>query len=169
MSNYNRWQQAREQGLKAANRFEKICLEQDYLFQKSTRNQDMKEHWDYEICKDDKCLKVEVKSAKRLKRGDAEVLYSILYLEHRNVSGNLGWLYGKADLVAFEQKEGFILIGAAKLVELWEKLVDKLEFTKNPKLYKSYRRKDRPGEHVSLILVSDILKEKHIIWTEKVD
>ena len=165
-NNKKSWEQARLQGVNASLRFVKIAREQGYEIIQASRLEDINDHFDYKICKTGDCSKVEVKSAKKIKRSHMEITYDLVYVEFKNVNGKQGWLYGKADWVAFEQKSGFILIAATKLIEIAEKLVDRNAFEPYPRLYKSYRRKDRPDEHVGLIRIQDIMAEKHIIWDE---
>lgn len=102
--------------------------------------------------------KVEVKGLKRAKRSDSSTKNDWIYVEFKNVRGDAGWLYGKADYIAFEQPDGFIVVPRIKLLEYAETHC-KLEWVNRPAPYKSYRRRDRPDEHVSVIILSDMIRD----------
>lgn len=121
---------------------------------KSTRCQDMWEHWDFLI---DGEHKVEVKARKKARRHDSSPNDEWIYVEFNNVRGDPGWLYGKANYFAFERPDGFLIVPRVALVEAAETLID-AEFTDRPTPYKSYRRHDRPDEHVGVLLISDVLQ-----------
>lgn len=152
--------QTKQQGQNAEDRFVKVSKQNGLYTEKSSKSADMFAHYDYFLLPNSSTplflgIKVEVKSAKRMKRSDNNVNYDILYVEFRNVNGELGWLYGEADYVAFEQSNGFLMIKRKNLVDIAENRV-KMTFTNRPTLYKSYKRFDRPNEHVGLISVSDV-------------
>lgn len=114
----------------------------------------------------DKKTKVEVKSSKRIARGDSGSNDQFIWVEISNVSssqGKNGWLYGYADIIAFENQDSFIIVRRVDLVALVETICDLKTFVKKPAeaFHKSYRRWDRPTEHVTLISVSDLEKIEH--------
>jgi len=146
-----------EMGLSAEKKFVQVMKGEGNTVGKSTKNQDMFEHWDYLI---NDLHRVEVKGRKKRKRHDSKPDDEIIYVEFSNVRGNDGWIYGKADYVAFERPEGFLIVPRKKLVDLAENLVSS-SFTKYPTIYKSYRRRDRPEEHVGLIRYDDLLTIPH--------
>lgn len=154
---------SKEMGLNAENRFVKICKQLGKKCQESSRHENMVEHWDFLV---DEVDRIEVKSRKRKNRRDDSVDDSIIFVEFLNVRGNMGWLYGKADFLAFENPEGFIVVSREDLAKLAESLVSS-EFASYQTLYKSYRRRSRPDEHVGLIKYSDLLTINHEIWKEK--
>ena len=111
----------------------------------------------------DNKVKVEVKSAKRISRQDKSSTAQYIWVEISSIyykEGKNGWLYGAADLIAFENGGHFIFVNRKELVTLVESICDLTTFVKKPEeaLYKSYRRWDRPTEQVCLIKVEDLYK-----------
>lgn len=101
---------------------------------------------------------VEVKSRKKIKRSDATINDEYVWIEFKNVRGMRGWLYGAADLVAFERANDFIMVNRKSLARLCEKLCDTTKINVNTQLplYTGYQRRDR-DDLMSLIKMSDIL------------
>ncbi len=101
---------------------------------------------------------IEVKSRKKIKRGDDSVRDDLVWIEFKNVRGMRGWLYGSADLIAFEREFDFVVVNRKLLARLCEKLCDLTQININPKmpLYTGYQRRDR-DDLVSLIKMNDIL------------
>jgi hypothetical protein len=136
--------------------FEKFMSGRGWKLTHANRKQDMFEHWDYLIEKEGHSLKVEVKSAKKFGRGDAEVQYEEIWVELQNVRGNLGWLFGKADYVAFQLEDKFALIQRSKLEEVTlDKLIDKQVTSAAAALYHKYTRRGR-NDLVTRIRYDDI-------------
>jgi hypothetical protein len=100
---------------------------------------------------------VEVKSRKRIKRNDKNVNDDLVWVEFKNVRGYRGWLYGKADFIAFERENDFLIVNRKLFARLCEKLCDltKLNVDVKMPLYTAYQRKGRQ-DIVSLIKMSDI-------------
>jgi len=113
-------QQFITEGKKAELLFASMAEEQGYEAIPASKMANAIEHWDYLIKKESKVLKIEVKGLKRFSRH-----YSPLYMEdytwvelHGVTKNNNGWLYGKADLVAFETKNSFILVPTEDILNL---------------------------------------------------
>ena len=138
-------------GTQAERNFVNLCRSSGVEPKKSGDHQDIHEHWDYLVGD----AKIEVKGRKRLSRGDDSVNDDVIYVEFKNVRGNDGWLYGRADFIAFERPDGFLFVRRTDLVVLAELLVGD-EWADRPTLYKRYRRNDRPDECVGLIKVADL-------------
>lgn len=102
-------------------------------------------------------ISVEVKSRKKIKRNDKAVNDDFIWVEFKNVRGHRGWLYGKADCIAFEREEDFLIVNRRLFARLCEKLCDLTKINVEPKLplYTGYTRRDRQ-DLVSLIKMSDI-------------
>lgn len=79
-------------------------------YKKSTTQQDINEHWDLEISH-----KVDVKGLKKVKRGDTTTNENFHWVEIKNVHGNKGWLYGKADFFAFELNDFWVIVPKEEL------------------------------------------------------
>lgn len=76
----------------------------------ANKEQDMFEHWD--VCCDG--VKYDVKAQKKLNRSDDEES-DVIWIELTNVRGDIGWIKGKADKIAFQTKEGFKIIDRENL------------------------------------------------------
>jgi hypothetical protein len=114
--------------------------------------------------------KIDVKARKRVARKDANVQDDLVWLEFKNVQGKFGWLYGKADWIAFERDEDFVLVKRHDLALMAEKLCDvgdRVAVGKDA-LYKGYQRSGRK-DLLSIVKMSDILKLYHQLWTKDVD
>ncbi len=142
------------------NNFVKACLKQGWDKPKpSGEKQNKYEHWDFQLSNGSK---VDVKGCKRLNRHDNESRSDIIYIEFVGIAGYKGWVYGESDIIAFETESKFVLISTKRLQKISRKLISR-EFTRTPKLYKSYCRSSRPLERVGLLHIDDILKEDHYI------
>ena len=155
-------------GQSAEDTFAALAKEQGFTVKKSSDHQDRIEHFDFLIEKGGKRYRVEVKSKKGfsiLHKG--RMIRDFFLLEFVGVTGRAGWLYGQADLVAFQEENGFYLVPRKTLVEVGEKLCTR-EWVDDKKqmLYKNYGRKDRQDE-VSAILVNDILVARNFSFWKK--
>ena len=95
------------------------------------------------------------------------ILLELIWIEFMNVSGKAGWLYGKADCICFQCKDGFLFVGRKKLAEKCEQLVGykKEEITlenSGPKkgMYKLCTRKNRK-DIITMIKKEDVLSIEH--------
>lgn len=105
----------------------------------STPEQDMEQYWDVES--DGK--RYDVKSVKKWKRDDAETTDRIHYVELRNVHGELGWLYGEADYIAFETRKYWLIVDRKFLMAYVEGATQKNQRSQRPEVYKLYQREGR--------------------------
>lgn len=137
-------------------RFQKLCTKNNLCIQKANREQDIYEHWDFRV---NKSL-VDVKGAKKISRSDEKYNYEIAWLEIQNVRGDIGWLKGKADFIAFEQKEYYIIVRREDLLNwLRNKIVDKnLVHSSKDALYRLYQRKHRK-DIISMVKIKDFIKD----------
>jgi hypothetical protein len=88
-------------------------------------------------------------------------------VEFLGVAGYAGWTFGKADVFAFEETNGFYLVPANTFREVAEKLCTKNWVSdKKDMLYNRYGRKDRLDE-VSAILQSDIIATRNFAFWKK--
>lgn len=126
--------------------------------------QDEFDHIDFYVSKDNLNFSVEVKSRKKIKRGDSSVNDELIWIEFKNVRGKRGWLYGGADALAFEREHDFVIVDRKLLARLCERLCDLTQLNANVKipLYTAYQRYGRQ-DILSLIKMSDILTNiKHV-------
>ena len=124
-----------ESGLIEAQRSESLCalkLIENYAdvldVKRASSREDMYLHFDLvAYLKDGSTRRIDVKGLKsmghgRKKTGDYH------WIELKNVNGAKGWLYGEADIIAFQVSEDdFILVDRLKLVEYVSNLLDTME------------------------------------------
>ena len=136
----------------------------------ASENEDKFQHIDYHISRNGKNVKIELKSQKR---GTESNLFLIELL---GITGQLGWLFGKADLVCFDCGEsGFLFVNRSKLYlkirEIFGFYVSKagISFDKRTQVVDRpqdaiapliYRRSDRKLEAICYIS-KDILLSCH--------
>lgn len=153
-----------ELGQRAESRFARLAQRQGWEVSEASRSENIEDHYDYQIAKEGRCLRVDVKSRKRLNRKAPAVQDHLLWVEFRTVRNTKGWLFGSADLIAFETKQGFKIVERKALVRLINKLVKIHVKVDKPEdaLYKVYTRNGRPDE-ITLLKVSDL---DAILWEE---
>ena len=107
---------------------------------------------------------MDVKSKKRVSRKTENVQDDLIWIEFRTVRDTKGWLFGSADLIAFENQNGFKIVERKTLVRVINKLVKIHVKVDKPEdaLYKVYTRKGRPDE-ITLIKTNDLAP---ILWDE---
>lgn len=134
--------------------------------------QDRTEKWDYEIVHEGNNFKVDVKCMKRISRTDTNPQDNFFWIELDRIKTNtnsIGWLYaGKADIIAFECAEDFVLVKKSNLRTIIEKLVDKNAIVHEPKdaVNKIYLRK-RPKKKfdtLTLLKAQDVRKIAYCKW-----
>ncbi len=154
-----------ELGEKAEGLFILIAVKHGWKISASTREQNIDEHWDYLIEKDDQHFKVEVKAEKRIQRKDDDSQAHFTWVELRNVRGKVGWLFGKADLIAFEKEKTFFFVKRLDLLALVNQKVNLVAKVKSAKdaLYKIYTREGRKDK-LTLLPTSDIDPIKFMEW-----
>jgi len=112
--------------VKEAQNIEKQCSDEHLTNTvKTTRDQDMNEHWDVKGEFKGKTFKVDIKNMKKFNRKDPEVQDDMACIEYVNVLGNLGWIQGQADYIVFKRKKYSWLV--VNREELWNFLKKKLE------------------------------------------
>jgi hypothetical protein len=154
-----------ELGNKAENIFILIAVKQGWRISASSNRENIDEHWDFLIEKDEQNFKVEVKSGKRIQRNDSDSQNNFTWVELRNVRGRVGWLFGKADLIAFEKEKTFIFVKRLDLLAVVNQKVNLVAKAKSAKdaLYKIYTREGRKDK-LTLLPASDIDPIKFMEW-----
>lgn len=147
---------------KAEKRFEEICLSKNLKVIHSTKNQDMHEHWDWKITnpKTNKVSLIDIKGARKKSRSDNKLDYNITWLELRNVHGEKGSLLGKADYIAFEQKDYFLICKRKDLVSWMKSKITNKKFVQYSReaMYRYYQRYGRK-DVITMVVISDIKKD----------
>lgn len=157
-----RYKESQEVGAKAESLFAEIYKSRGKELRKANTKQDKFEHIDFFFANGES---VDVKARKKINRKNKAAQDDLIFVEIKNVSGKNGWLHGKADWIAFERENDFVIVSRKELVKLVDFLVDKekwVDKTENA-LYKVYRRWNRPNEMVTLLKMKDILKLRHCI------
>jgi hypothetical protein len=102
-------------------------------------HEDIHEHWDVALQ-----TLIDVKGLRKLKRSDEYPNENYHWIELMNVNGKPGWVQGKADVIAFETFDLWVLVEREKLLKfLMVKIENFEEFVDKPTLYKLYRRRGR--------------------------
>ena len=146
-----------ELGEKAEGLFIEIARQSGWEVLPASKDQNIDEHWDFLIEKENQNHKVEVKSKKRINRSDNDGQNEFVWVELRNVRGEIGWLFGKADLIAFEKESSFIFVKRLDLLAVVNKKVNLVAKVRDPQdaLYKIYTR-DKRKDKLTLLPTSDI-------------
>lgn len=139
-----------------------------YKVTHANNHQDRIEHWDFSIQKNGFPIMVEVKGLKRINRHDMHPQCDWIWVELVGTKGYNGWLYGKADVLAFETDYGFLLVSRKELLNIVNKKVNHKDcvtcsWDAQYKVYQRYGREDL----VTMIKRSDIEEVKHIKWKTK--
>lgn len=119
--------------------------------------QDMGAKWDLKVGD----ITIDVKARKKIRRSDAEPSQTMTWVELNTAKGQKGWLYGKADLIAFELVHYWALCSRTELVELIDRKGIPV-ITAEPTLYHYYRRKDKLDLLV-LVSIEDICSISKLI------
>ena len=161
-----------EQGNSAEDLFRITAYKNGYFTLPSTQEENIESHIDIWILKnkpESRPISVDVKASKRISRSDdiSSTRDDLLWIELHSVRpNNKGWLYeGKADYIAFEQTDCFILIKRQKLIELIPLHTEKT-FVSTPdqakgKLYRRHGRCD-----LLTIIDTSIVLPFSYIWTK---
>jgi hypothetical protein len=154
-----------ELGEHAENLFIVLAVRLGWKVSASSSDENIHAHWDYLIEKDEAAFKVEVKSKKRIQRNEDKSQNDFIWVEIRNVRGETGWLFGQADLIAFEKEKTFLIVKKPDLLKTVNKKVDLVAKVKNPKdaIYKIYKREGRKDK-LTLLPMNDIEEIKFMEW-----
>lgn len=155
-----------ELGERAENLFILLAVRLGWKISASSQRENIDEHWDYLIEQDGTSFKVEVKSKKRIMRADEGPQQDLTWIELHGVRPNdSGWLFGRADLIAFEKEKSFLFVKKPDLLKTVNKKVDLVAKVKTPKdaLYKIYKREGR-RDKLTLLPMSDIEEIKFMEW-----
>ena len=154
-----------EMGRRAEELFALIAKRRGWAVAPAPREANIHEHWDFEIAENGYKRKVEVKALKRAARRDNKMEEGWVWIEFRNVRGEAGWLFGRANWIAFETESSFIIVDRHDLYQLVRRVVDreaKVESARGAK-YKTYTRKGRPDQ-IAQIKLEDVVKIKVDEW-----
>jgi DNA-binding Lrp family transcriptional regulator len=142
-----KWTESYKYGDKAEQRFANILPNPIF----ATNDQNIFEHWD--VANGD--IKYDVKAMKKFRRSDPTPTDRIHYVELKNVNGKAGWLYGKADYIAFETRSYWVIVSRQRLQELIE-YNSPMETSEAPQVYKLYTRSGRK-DMITMIPTIDLI------------
>lgn len=114
--------------------------------ERGTKSEDIKDHVDIWWNSPKKGrIGIDVKDVKKNNRNDENCDDTIHWLELTNVKGEKGWIYGKADYIAFRTFSKIIFVERKKLIPFaLECIKNKETVNYNPEeCYVPYRRKNR--------------------------
>ncbi|MFC1923556.1 hypothetical protein ACFLY4_09755 [Chloroflexota bacterium] len=155
-----------ELGDKSESHFKNIAKKRGWQCSDANRDENINEHWDYQIQSNERIYRVDVKAMKRISRRDTSTQDEWIWIELHGVRENdEGWLYaGKADLLAFETMNSFVIVERERLIALIEEKVDKTHSVNKgyQAKYKVYSRSGRP-DLITLVNISDL---RDILWDE---
>ena len=166
----------KQQGKRAEVCFKGLAERRGYTVIQTSAASNMREHIDFILAMDDEPDKIaiDVKARKKVSRSSNEYDDENVWIEFNNVRGNLGWLYGKADKIAFERAFDFVLVDRESLREYCEATVSPvLGKSTEEAIYKSFQRKGRK-DIISRVPMKDILHPYSFsvgteIWKKEVD
>ena len=130
--------------------------------EKSTVNEDRYDHIDFWWTSPKKGrIGIDVKGVKKNNRGDNKRDDTIHWLELQGVSGHPGWLYGKAEYIAFMTFTRIIFVKREKLLSFaLESIKDKDVVYDTPKeCYVPYKRKKWGRDDLCLKVKTEDLEE----------
>lgn len=125
-------------GRNTEKRFVECCKKLGLTATKSTQNEDRYDHVDFWLSYNGSfCGGVDVKGNNMVDE---------IWCEFKNVSGDDGWMYGRAKVIAFDMPEegGFCIVERKDLVEYCERETSNDQVQNKAQAYKKrYTRKDR--------------------------
>lgn len=138
-------QEMYRKGVNVENEFILLAESNGYKCRKSTRNEDITEHWDVEITKNDILLKVDIKGLRKIDRNDSKPNQDYTWLEIKNVHGNVGWCYAEeVDGFFFELFDYWYYVDKKDVQTLIKEKIKKVRVLKpDDALYKLYQRTGR--------------------------
>ena len=157
-----------ELGENAERLFIVLAVKQGWKISASSKDENIDGHWDYLIEKEINAFKVEVKSRKRISRSDDGLQSDLTWIEIHGVRPkDTGWLFGKADLIAFEKEKSFLFVKRLDLLALVNKKVNLVAKVRDSKdaLYKIYTRAGRKDK-LTLLPSKDIEEIKFTEWNK---
>jgi hypothetical protein len=136
----------RHQAMRQGRFIEKRYMRARPNARKATKQQDMFDHIDFF----DEEGSVDVKGNN---------LPEEIWLEFKNVRGDAGWMYGKADWISFDLPEmgGFVTVLRKNLLDFALDVTDMTRLVPKSQAYKKlYRRKDRE-DLITIVTINDLV------------
>ena len=141
-------------GIEVENEFVSLKEFSNLEIIKATEEQNKLEHWDWSIDN----VKYDVKSQKKVNRYDSNPSNEYTYVEFTTYN-HRGWIYGKADKIAFEFCDSFIITDREKLFKLVCDNMSSTGIYDRPMEYCYYRRKRKnSSDLLMLVPIRDIVE-----------
>ena len=159
MISQNRRKYSSATGRVAEVRFIRAAKQLGFQVTKGTRKDDMHLHIDYWLAHSGTSTwGVDVKGNN---------LPDEIWCEFKNVAGNPGWMYGGAEIIAFDMPEegGFSVVQREELRDYCEMTVEDVFVSNKKDAYKKkYTRKDRADVITKLNLLDIKLLDSYRVW-----
>jgi hypothetical protein len=154
-----RYKDSWSKGKKTELAFVNACNSIGYKTIKTPKEVDIYSHIDFYITRSDGSkTSVDVKGENKM---------NSIWIEFKNVHGNPGWMYGEAELIAFEMPEinVFSIVEREELLYLCKKIIQPIFTTRDNAYLKLYQRANRK-DVISKLKHSDIQKCKSYKFIE---
>ena len=163
---YDKTGECLETGLGAEQLFDQIATSKNLEVKNAKRRENMQKHIDKYVTENGETWSVDIKARKKTSRSNSQVQDDWIWIEFQNVRGNIGWLYGDADHIAFETQDNFTIVEKDSLIKYVENVVDMGKSVKysSQAQYRTYRRAGR-NDLLTMVELSEIKNNcKHFVW-----
>ncbi len=163
---YDKTGECIQSGLGAEQIFGQIAESKNLEVKNARRRENIHKHIDKYVTQESKTWSVDIKARKKTSRNDSSAQDEWIWIEFQNVRGNLGWLYGEADKIAFETQDSFVIVDRKSLIDYVENAVDMAKPVRKSYLakYKTYQRAGR-NDLLTMVELSEIQKNcNHFVW-----
>jgi hypothetical protein len=124
--------------------FAELARRRGCIVTQATLEVDRREHWDARLERNGEARLVDVKARSRIRRSDTEPQDNWHWVELRGIVDE-GWLFGgRADYIAFQTDDSFLLVSRGELAEHVKHHVDPADVVSDPRQaeYRVYHRRD---------------------------
>ena len=162
-----------KRGTAVENMFIKEASSRDYKVSIASEKQNMYDHIDLILTKEGETFTVDVKARRTGtdKSKGFDDLWTVV--EFKNVMGDAGWIYTKADYIVFEREKDFVFANSNEVREMCNQLVDLTDrvFSFKDANYKvwgrSYQGKRDLISRIEMCKVTDL--KSTFIWKKSID
>ena len=163
---YDKTGECIQSGLGAEQIFDQIAESKNLEVKNARRRENIHKHIDKYVTQESKTWSVDIKARKKTSRSDSDAQDEWIWIEFQNVRGNLGWLYGEADNIAFETQDSFVIVDRKSLIDYVENAVDMAKPVRKsyPAKYNTYQRAGR-NDLLTMVELSKIIENcNHFVW-----
>lgn len=119
---------------------------------KATEYQNKYEHIDFFV----DGISVDVKGEKKENRYDKDITKELIWLEFKNVKGNVGWLCSDVQKIAFKIRESYYVFDRQTLLDFTRHFIEQGVIYKKKKYRKLYRRLGQK-DLITYVYLKDII------------